>query len=188
VGVYPLNWVFQTLYHTVPPSERQPPSVAAQMSFVPETGADENTAILLKFPNGPGDSAPHTAHGIALTGLRVGTDPDGKGNAGPAVRIQGTKGEIQVDHPAFRPTRFRVIEKGGNLREVEMDIPGQGMFWEADEAARCLRDGKLESENMSWAESILIMKVMDKARRQAGLEYPGAIESTDYPVHLPRKQ
>jgi predicted dehydrogenase len=186
--VYPLNWVFQTLYHTLPPSERQAPSVAAQMSFVPETGADENTAILLKFPKGPGDPAPHTAHGIALTSLRVGTDPDGKGNARPAIRIQGTKGEIQVDHPAYRPTRFRVIGKDGSPRETEMDIPGRGMFWEADEAARCLRDRKLESETMSWAESTLIMKVMDEARRQAGLEYPREIESTDYPVHLPRKQ
>ena len=26
------------------------------------------------------------------------------------------------------------------VREVECGIPGQGMFWEADECARCVRD------------------------------------------------
>lgn len=62
------------------------------------------------------------------------------------------------------------------------DIPGYGMFWEADECARCLRDGRKESEGMSWQESVVIMETMDEVRRQGGLEYPGKIESTEYPL------
>ncbi|KLJ10135.1 oxidoreductase [Blastomyces silverae] len=58
------------------------------------------------------------------------------------------------------------------------------MYWEADEAARCVRDGKLESETMSWEESLVIMDVMDEVRRQGGLKYPDEIESTEYPVAL----
>jgi hypothetical protein len=61
------------------------------------------------------------------------------------------------------------------------------MFWEADEAARCWRDGKLESTGMSWDESTLIMEVMDMARKQGGLTYPETIESTKYPVELSSK-
>ncbi len=36
----------------------------------------------------------------------------------------------------------QVVKKGrnGEVREVECEIPGQGMFWEADECARCIRD------------------------------------------------
>ena len=61
---------------------------------------------------------------------------------------------------------------------------GTGMYWEADEVARCIRDGKLESDVLPWEESIVIMKVMDEARRQGGLTYPEKIESTHYPLHF----
>lgn len=90
--------------------------------------------------------------------------------------------------PAYRPQLYRVIPaKGeGEIREKRFSFPsgGHGMFWEADEVARCLRDGKSESEGMSWEESIVIMEVMDEVRRQNGLTYPEAIESTVYPTQL----
>lgn len=82
---------------------------------------------------------------------------------------------------------------------------GHGMFWEADEVARCVGSGKLESERMPLSESILVMEVspharpvlssvsrhapsranvcrltieqmMDEVRNQCGLKYPAAIE------------
>ena len=78
--------------------------------------------------------------------------------------------------------------KGGegkaHVKEVECEIPGHGMFWEADEAARCVRDGKLQSEGMGWEESVVIMETMDEVRRQGGLVYPESIETLDYPVRL----
>lgn len=56
------------------------------------------------------------------------------------------------------------------------------MFWEADECARCIRDGKLESEGMPWEESLAIMRVMDEVRSQGGLVYKEALESIEYPL------
>jgi hypothetical protein len=41
---------------------------------------------------------------------------------------------------------------------------------------------------MPWAESILIMEIMDEVRRQGGLKYPESIESTKYPVKLTQKK
>jgi hypothetical protein len=153
------------------------------------TGADEQTSILLSFPAAPGGS--HAAHGIALTAMRIGTDVDGTNSSRPAIRIQGTEGEIQVDGPAYRPTAYRVISAGDGkdgksmVREVRCEIPGgHGMFWEADEVARCLRDGRLESEGLGWEESCVIMEVMDEVRRQGGLVYPARIESTDFPLPI----
>ncbi len=70
------------------------------------------------------------------------------------------------------------------MREVEVEIPGKGMFWEADEAARCLRDGRLESEGLGWEESVVIMEVMDEVRRQNDLIYPEKLESLEYPLEL----
>lgn len=54
------------------------------------------------------------------------------------------------------------------------------MFWEADACARCLRDGKTESEVMPLEESVTIMEVMDQVREQGDLRYPERIESTEY--------
>ena len=125
-----------------------------------------------------------------MTSIRVSGDPDEKGTSGPQIRIQGTKGEIQVFGYPCRPTRYLVIPKKGlgEVRDVECSIPagGRGMYWEADEVARCLRDGKLESDSLPWEESIAIMEVMDEVRRQGGLKYPQSIESTEYPLQLSR--
>jgi len=188
LGIYSLTWAFQILYHCQP-KPREAPKVIASINKYDKTGADETTSIILQFPK-------NKSVGIALTSLRVSTQPDGTDTAGAAIRIQGTKGEIQVMGPAYRPTHYRVIEMGGEkgvVEEVECPIPqdkergnwGHGMFWEADEAARCLRDGKLESDTLSWEESILIMDTMDEVRKQGDLEYPELIETANFDAKSP---
>ncbi|KAJ5755335.1 hypothetical protein N7533_004878 [Penicillium manginii] len=192
LGIYSLTWVFQTLYHTLPKDQRKPPTVTSQITPYHLTGADEATTILLNFPTStPSNGAhPRQSHGVAMTNLRVAGDPDEEGTSGANIRIQGTLGEIQVFGNPFRPVRYRVIPKKGagkgQVRDVECEFPagGHGMYWEADEVARCLRDGKVESEGMPWEESIAIMEVMDEVRRQGGLSYPEKIESVEYPLQL----
>ncbi|KFY08794.1 hypothetical protein V492_05904 [Pseudogymnoascus sp. VKM F-4246] len=185
LGIYALTWVFQIMY-TTQKQPREKPTVVAAIQKYAETGADEMTSMILQFPK-------RNAMGIALTGLRGGYK-HGK-NYGAAITITGTKGEIQVDGPAYCPTHYRVImnDNPEKVVEVECAIPkdkerdnwGQGMFWEADEAARCLRDGKLESEWISWEESTVIMETMDEVRRQGGLTYPDLIESAEYDAKSP---
>ncbi|OKL59085.1 hypothetical protein UA08_05837 [Talaromyces atroroseus] len=192
LGIYSLTWVFQTLYHTLPPSQRKPPSsITSTMFKYPATGADEDTTILLSFPTTtPSNSlSPNrTSHAVAMAAFAVDSNPDGKASGRAAIRIQGTKGEIQVECPAYRPERYRVIYSSGEEKTKEVECPfpanGHGMYWEADEVARCVRDGRLESEGMPWEESVVIMEVMDEVRRQHGLVYPEKIETTDYPVAL----
>jgi len=187
LGIYALTWNFQILYHCQP-KPREAPKVVAAINMYNRTGADEMTSMILQFPK-------HNSMGIALTSLRVSTDPDGKNTAGAAIRIQGTKGEIQVMGPAYRPTHYRVIMKDGDgeAEEVECPIPtdpdrenwGHGMFWEADEAARCLRDGKKQSETLEWEESLVIMETMDSVRRQGDLLYPDVIETDVFDANSP---
>lgn len=199
LGIYALTWVFQTLYTTQ--DNPGAPSVVSTMRKY-KLGVDEQTSMLLNFP--PTD-ARGEAHGIATTGMRAATDPDSKGTAGPAIRVQGEKGEIQVFHPAFRPTRTKIVLADGTVEEKAFPQPGpgkgsgwkngfggnwqeegegQGMFWEADECAYAIRDGRKEGRYESLQESLVIMQVMDEVRRQNGMKYPEKIETTDYPVDL----
>jgi predicted dehydrogenase len=186
LGIYSLTWVFQILYHCQP-EPREAPTVFGAMIKYDKTGADETTSMIIQFPK-------HKSVGLATTSLRVSSDADSKVPSA-AVRIQGTKGEIQIFGPIYRPTHYRVLRVDGSglVEEIEAKIPtdphrngdGWGLFWEADEAARCVRDKKLESSTMSWKESILIMETMDEIRKQGDLKYPDLLESTEYSAQNP---
>jgi predicted dehydrogenase len=185
LGIYALTWNFQILYHCQP-KPREAPIVTAAINQY-RTGADEMTSIILNFPK-------HRSMGIATASLLVASHPDGNAT-GASIRIQGTKGEIQVMGPAYRPRAYRIITKDGGEKyeEVQCPIPtdperdgdGHGMYWEADEVARCIRDGKKESETLEWEESIVIMETMDEVRRQGGLKYPELIETAVYDEKSP---
>jgi predicted dehydrogenase len=186
LGIYSLTWVFQILYHLQTEAEKEKPTVVASMNQY-HTGVDENTVVNCQFPK-------HKTIGIATATLRTESDPSNAG-LGPAVRIQGSRGEIQVPHPAFRPTSYSVIRREGDgaVEVVECPIPtdpkrdswGHGMFWEADECARCLRDGKKQSVTLPWEESIAIMETMEAALRQGGVEYPEQITTDVYDAKSP---
>lgn len=203
LGIYALTWVFQTLYHTQPEKTRQPPKLLAFVKNYEATGkADEHSTMILNFPRSKEEGG--DAHAVATTSLRVATSP-GQNQDTPCVRVQGPKGEIQVFPPSFRPTKTKVILSDGTVEEKDWPIPGpgkgsnwyngfggslqsegegQGMFWEADEAAEAVLEGRKEGKYENLAESVLIMEIMDEVRKQGGLEYPSKIESTDYPVQL----
>lgn len=195
LGIYALTWVFQTLYTTQ--KDPKPPTVVSSMRKW-ESGVDQLTSMIVTFPREKeGD-----AHGIATTSLRVSSDPGGKAEV-PAIRVQGGEGEIAVFPPAFRPTRTKLILKDGTVEEKKWPHPGpgegsgfrngfgearhpegegMGMFWEADECAYALKEGRKEGKYESLDESLVIMKVMDSVREQGGMKLPEKIETTDYPV------
>ncbi|KAI1460855.1 hypothetical protein F4805DRAFT_347533 [Annulohypoxylon moriforme] len=186
LGIYSLTWLFQILYHLQPEAEKEAPRTVAAINKY-STGADEMTNIILQFPK-------HKSMGIALTNLRVSGNPDGQNTAGPVIKIQGTKGEIQVMGPAYRPLQYRVVktDSNGKIEIVDCPIPedperkfGHGMFWEADECARCLRDGKKESATLPWSESIVIMEAMDAALKQGDIKYPELITTDVYDPKSP---
>ncbi|KAI1608328.1 dimeric dihydrodiol dehydrogenase [Exophiala viscosa] len=198
MGIYALHWVFQTLYHTQPEDQRECPVVVSSMKMYEHSAVDEMTSMLITFPRAVGGAA----HGVATASMAVAADPDLKGTAGPPIKIFGDKGQIQVYPPIHRPTKTRVILDDGTVREKEWPQPGpgknsgwyndypperkrnpegegHGMFWEADEAAMALIEGRKEGRFLGLDESIVVMEVMDEVRRQNGLVFPDKIESTD---------
>lgn len=202
-GIYALTWVFMNLYLTQDPKTRVKPRVVSAMTiYEPTKQADEACSIVLTFPRkGEGE-----AQAVATTSLRLSPAPAGPKGAAPCVRVQGDKGEVQIFPPAFRPTVTRLVLRDGTVEEKDWapfpgpgkgsgwyngfgaikdaEGEGHGMFWEADEAATALVEGRLEGKFEGWEEMVTIMEVMDEVRRQGGLVYPEAIETTKYPVKL----
>ncbi|ERT00033.1 uncharacterized protein SPSK_09302 [Sporothrix schenckii 1099-18] len=195
LGIYSLTWLFQILYHLQSEDEanKEAPQVVAAMNKYARTGADESTTLVLQFPG-------HRSQGIGMTSLRVATGVGSTQQSVPAILIQGSGGEIQVQGPAFKPLAYRVIKKSDETNAsavpwIDVPIPedkrpgskwaGHGMFWEADEAARCLRDGKKESATLPLSESIVIMETMEEALRQGGVVYPELITTDVYDKNSP---
>ncbi|KAF9701833.1 hypothetical protein EKO04_000193 [Ascochyta lentis] len=199
LGIYSLTWVFIVLYHLQATQKRKTPIVKSAMSLYRETGCDEMTSIILNFPDArigtttEGDAGNGDAHAIALTGIRVGHNPNPSHPSPPPVRIQGTHADVEIAAPSYRPlsytltpaqtaTRGKLADFSYGCKTFEIPGQGHGMFWEADECARCVRDGRLESEVLGWEESGAVMQVMDEVRRQGGLRYPDVVESVGYPL------
>ncbi|CAE6451918.1 unnamed protein product [Rhizoctonia solani] len=169
---YPLFWALITLYH-LPANERTPPSqIAASSTLYHETGVDVQTTAILNFSK-------IGAQAILSSSLEVPTPKD------QVILVQGTKGDLVVPLiPPGRPTKYYIRVRKEEKRNADydetaktFDIPGHGLFWEADECARCLARGEIESSRMPLDESILAMDILDEIRKQVGIEFPPDIES-----------
>ena len=89
--------------------------------------------------------------------------------------VSGTEGSIEIDGDFYAPNRTR-LRKADRSRPVVEEWGGpidNGFQFEAAEVARCVADGKQESERMTWASSRAVIGVLDEARRQVGVRYPG---------------
>jgi scyllo-inositol 2-dehydrogenase (NADP+) len=94
--------------------------------------------------------------------------------ANPAVvaEIHGTKGKIILDHLWFCPGNVKVIYHNGSEKLVEFKVKGNGYELEAEEAVRCIRAGKTQSDLWSWNDSIQLITIMDSIRKECGIFYP----------------
>lgn len=185
VGVYSIQWVL----HALLKEQRRPLDIVSVVSKDAIAGVDSTTSIAMRFPSGAMDESDVIA--IASASLTVAGDYDGQT---PIVRIQGDTGEIQVFGPSWRPSEASLVTRdqglgavGSRVQTIEHSIPenAHGLCFEADEAARCIRDGKLESSHVPWSDSLIAMQIMDKVRKDNGLLFPNEVESLDYPLTLP---
>lgn len=199
-GVYSLTWVFQALYDPQPAAVRQPPKIQSIVAKYEPTGVDSMVTILLEFPRSEKDGG--NAHAVASCSLGLSVDAvaTAAGAEIPGIRIQGPNGELQIFPPAYRPTRTRLILKDGTCEDKRWPQPGpgagsgwytgygstrhpegegHGLFWEADDAGRALKEGRKEGSCLGLEESVLIMEIMDEVRGKAGLMYPPELETVD---------
>ena len=148
VGVYNMG-----LAHMV---FRKNPSKISSQAYIGKTGVDEMSSIILKYDNG--------AMATSTCSVNV--------SANHNAVIYGTDGYIKIPHHFWQPKQ--IIFKIGEADETEIifNNKGNGYNYEAENVAKCLRNGEIESDLLPLDTSISIMKTMDQIRAQWGLKYP----------------
>jgi predicted dehydrogenase len=85
--------------------------------------------------------------------------------------VMGSEGWIELD--GFHAARSLVVHRNDREDETHsVTWPGTGYTYEAEEAARCVRAGLLESPMVPMTDTLAIMGQMDEIRRQIGMVYP----------------
>jgi predicted dehydrogenase len=109
------------------------------------TGVDGQTSMLFGYRGGA--QAVLTCTSEARTPTRA--------------AIVGDQARIEIDRRFYGPTAFTLIPRDGEPVRFDEPHEGSGMRHQADEVARCLREGLPESPLMPLNESIAIMETLD---------------------------
>jgi len=174
LGPYPTIWAILALYEHPSNKKAQPSSVTGTMLKTPITGVDRSTSWTVTFsPNSPSDPNKLAAQAILSVNINVASN-----NTGAAIRYE--KGIITIDSPLYLPKSFTVqyFEKGETVKTEtrKFDHVGHGLHFQADEVARCIRDGKTESDKWGHDKSLLEMDIFDEVRKQGGYKFPPGVE------------
>ncbi|KAI0641950.1 NAD-P-binding protein [Trametes meyenii] len=169
LGPYPLFWAMLALYEHPSNKNARPTSVTGSIIKTPITGADSSTSFTLNFTE-------HLqAQAILSCSITV-LEPA----FGATIRYK--KGNILVKPPIYRSPSFTVQyfdKPGGEIVREEtkkFKYVGGGWHFEADEVARCLRDGKTESDTWNHEKSVIVMEIFDEVRRQGKYTLPEGVE------------
>lgn len=145
----------------------KPSNITGAMLKTPLTGVDRSTSFTVTFsPESP--SAPNTLAAQAVLSCNINA-----ASYDPGVIIRYERGTIAIAAPIFCPKSFTVqYFADGNAGTVvkeetrKFEYVGVGWHFEADEVARCVRDGKAESELWGHDKSLLEMEIFDEVRRR----------------------
>jgi hypothetical protein len=105
--------------------------------------------------------------GIATMSGGFVTGSEGAGTS--TFHLIGTDGWLQVDDNLFNPGHA-LLSSRGSLTSLETDLHEQGYRWEIEEASRCVRAGRLESELVPVRLTLDVMRLLDRGRATAGIE------------------
>ncbi|GBE86569.1 D-xylose 1-dehydrogenase (NADP(+)) [Sparassis crispa] len=170
LGPYPMIWTILALFEHPSNKGAHPTSISASMVKTSLTGVDSSTSWTVNFTK--------TLQAQAILSASI-TVP----SASFGATIRYRNGNIIVGTPIFCPKQFTVqyFDKPGSgviVREETrtFNYTGSGWHFEADEVARSVRDGKLESDLWTHEKSIILMETFDEVRRQGGYVLPPGVE------------
>ena len=179
IGVYSITWLLH-IFGLPSRDTHGAPLMTSVLNKYEPTQVDDSVVVVLHYPG-------LNATGVATASLRRQSRTTDDNIGVSSVCVQGSTGEIHLMGPSYRPKQIRIVLQDGRVETENFDIPrdsvrqwGHGMFWEADECARCVRDEKLESVLMSLNETLATMDIMEKVLIDGGVRYPDSISSDSW--------
>ena len=142
LGVYPVSFASMVL---------GAPSRVVSMSDPAFTGVDAQTSMLFGYDGG--------AQAVLTCTLRA--------KSPTRAAIVGTDARIEVEGDFYAPAAVTLWPRKGDPTRVESVHEGRGLRHQADEVARRLAAGDLESPRMPLDETISVMETMDQVLAQA---------------------
>ncbi len=147
LGVYPISFAHLVL--------GQPDAITAVGSLTP-TGVDGHASLALSYRSG--------AYALLDTTLWAAT---------PCVAwIAGDRGRVVVERQFYHPTQFRLTRLDGTSWTYDGRVPG-GFQYQIAEVARAVAAGETQSPLRTWHATVEVLEIMDTARDQLGVVYPG---------------
>lgn len=159
MGPYPSVWAMLCLHQHPLNTQRTPPKLVSSHQRVysrAKGDVDARSRWLLDFEQLGAEAALMTD--MTCHGLKEAT----------AV-LQCEDGDLVIEFPPPKPNTFHVVARDGTRTTHHRPIPKEvchGLAYEADEVAKCIRDGKVESERMPLAESRIVQSWFDEVRRR----------------------
>jgi len=147
LGIYPLTFAHLFL--------GEPESVAATAALS-ELGVDLNIALSLGYPTGAVASLSASMTAWSPRTASIATD----------------RGRFDIPAAFHEPTTA-TWTSDGRTETVSEQVIGTGLANEALEVMRCLRSGEIESPLVPHEDSLSLMRLMDRIRRDIGVRYPG---------------
>jgi len=148
LGIYPLFLSLLLL--------GKPKTIKAMAGFG-STGVDDNCSFTLAYEE--------NTLAVMNSSLVAKTDV--------VAAVYGDKGTLVFDKWWFMPVPLRMITAEGDEVSIPLEFKGNGYNYEAAEVVRCLEQGKIQSDLMSWDDSLLLIDTLDAIRKEIGLTYPG---------------
>lgn len=177
LGPYPLIWALLALYEHPSNKKLKPSQITGAMLKTPLTGVDRSTSFTVTFA--PISSS--TANTLAAQAVLSCNINAAAYQTGVVMRYE--RGIIVIHAPIYCPRSFTVqyFEEGNPKFVVKeetrrFEYVGNGMHFEADEVARCVKDGRVESELWGHDKSLLEMEIFDEVRRQGDYKFPPGVE------------
>lgn len=147
LGVYPVSFAHMILGN---------PTSITSSAVMTDKGVDAQTSMIFSYSNGA--QAVLTTTMVEQTPCR-------------AV-VAGLNGWLEIDRTFYNPASMRVVQNDGSVTEYPSSYKGHGLREQAQVFAQLVASGALESEILSWKDTVDIMKSMDTVREQIGLKYP----------------
>ncbi len=147
LGIYPISFAHMILGN---------PTSITSSAVMTDKGVDAQSSMIFSYKDG--------AQAVLTTTMMEQTPC--------RAVVAGLNGWLEIDRTFYNPASMRVVMNDGTVSEYPNTYFGHGLREQAESFKQLVQAGRLESEILTWQDTVDIMKSMDTVRQQIGLKYP----------------